>query len=205
MNIEYFFDSLKNIENSDVISLKPNTEIIHNHSIDISALNNGLHRFYVNAINNNGKSGIIQNKFLHINHVNKPDISEEITEMELFIDKDPGFNNGITIGSLLNDDYIDIEYILSLKSIIPGIHRIFVRAKNNQDIWGIPNFQSVDIQAIYGDFDYSRNLNLQDAIIVLQILADIKESKVIIQSGANGIRIGMKDIIFILKWIAKEL
>ena len=199
VNIEYFFDSIISVENSNVISLTPASEIIENRNIDISSLKNGLHRLYVYAIDEHGSYGIIQNKYFLINDYNVQDSPEMISELELFIDQDPGFNNGIKIGSLFNNDYIDIEYILSLKNMIPGMHSIYVRAKNDQDIWGIPQSQSIDIKTIYGDIDYSRKVDLHDAIIILQLLAGIKEFDYAIQSGT----IGMNNLIYILSRIAE--
>lgn len=57
-----------------------------------------------------------------------------VTELEYFIDTDPGFGNGtpITISTATS---LDISLNIDLSAVSPGLHTLFVRAKDDESSW----------------------------------------------------------------------
>ena len=66
--------------------------------------------------------------------------SEVISRIEYYFDSDPGPGNGNQLYP--SRDAVSIAELISAASLEPGIHRLFVRAKNDEAIWGLPQSAS---------------------------------------------------------------
>ncbi|HNT52812.1 MAG TPA: hypothetical protein PKH19_05365 [Candidatus Syntrophosphaera sp.] len=62
-------------------------------------------------------------------------ISGTVAEIEYYYDADPGYGNGTPIYSR---NTVDINQLINTDALADGFHRIYVRAKNQDGLWGLP-------------------------------------------------------------------
>ncbi|RLD50588.1 MAG: hypothetical protein DRJ05_19430, partial [Bacteroidetes bacterium] len=98
----------------------------------LSTINPGINSIYVRAKDNSGQWGLYTKKTFYVvqGSFNTPNL----TQMEYFLDNDPGFGNGTTI-SITPDSIINISFNVDLSAFSAGIHNIFVRAKDELGMW----------------------------------------------------------------------
>ena len=75
--------------------------------------------------------------------------ASNITQMEYFINNDPGVGNGTAItGFTQSNDVSDYAFVANVGVLPLGIHTIYVRTKNADGKWSITNKQTFDKQAL---------------------------------------------------------
>ncbi len=62
-----------------------------------------------------------------------------VSRIEYFFDADPGFGAGTAI---YNRDAVSLDQLISAAALSPGFHRIYVRARNNSGLWGMPQLKA---------------------------------------------------------------
>lgn len=143
--MEYFFDSDPGFGNGTSIPVTPGSEITVETNIDVSSLAVGLYRLYVRAKDEDGQWGIPQAKTVLIQATDVDDPLPDVTDVEYFLDNDPGLGSGSPI-SISPDDTINIADNRDLSNEQVGLHRLYVRAKNENGQWGIPQSHALFIQ-----------------------------------------------------------
>lgn len=58
-----------------------------------------------------------------------------VDQIEYFFDADPGPGNGVQI---FERSAVDIDEAISTAALSPGIHRLFVRSRNDGGVWSLP-------------------------------------------------------------------
>lgn len=132
--MEYFFDSDPGPGNGAPLSFANESNSIATYPLSLSTLSPGVHIIYVRAKNNIGKWGFTHRKLFYI----RPEIEGQnrlLTNLEYFIDTDPGYGMGTALTLENNINSID-SYQLPLDALNPGIHVIYVRGKDNKGNWG---------------------------------------------------------------------
>jgi len=132
-NIEYFFDKEPDVGNGKRIDLLQQNET-QTFNIDISSLNEGFHKLYIRAINDNNIWGTVQSKPLFIQFSNDS-ITKSVANVEYFFDQEPGFGNGTKL-DINSQNTVSSEQII-LKKLEPGYHKLHVRFQDNEGTWGI--------------------------------------------------------------------
>lgn len=69
----------------------------------------------------------------------------DIVEIEYFFDNDPGFGNGNTI-NFAPEHFINIQTTINLNNLSNGVHRLFVRAKDENGNWSMIQYRPVLVQ-----------------------------------------------------------
>ncbi|ETR69982.1 MAG: PKD domain containing protein [Candidatus Magnetoglobus multicellularis str. Araruama] len=150
-NIEYFFDTPPGFGNGTTISFLPYSQVELNQTIDVSDLTPGLHRIYVRALDEIGQWGIVQSKPVLITK-KFPDNNEspeycKITDIEYFFDHTTDFGNGSRL-SFNPDSSVALNETIDISELSPGLHRLYIRAKDETETWGIVQSRPVLIQAV---------------------------------------------------------
>lgn len=70
-----------------------------------------------------------------------PPLPQNIVAAEYYIDIDPGFGNGQTITITPGVDLNSVPVSVNTTGLSNGIHRVFIRTKNNEGAWSISNFR----------------------------------------------------------------
>ncbi|HMH24424.1 MAG TPA: T9SS type A sorting domain-containing protein [Puia sp.] len=66
-----------------------------------------------------------------------PSPAASISAIEWFIDNDPGFGNGAAVPFAMAADIPSLVVPVSLVGVKPGIHRLFVRSRDNAGNWAL--------------------------------------------------------------------
>lgn len=143
--MEYFIDTDPGISNANPLFLMPAPDITLQRSIYIGDLSEGLHRLYVRALDSAGKWGLPQCKPFIVQQTSPQQPLPDLTEMEYFIDTGviPG---GGTNLSLAPSDNVTANTIVTLNNLNDGLHRLYVRAKDEHERWGIPQCKPFIVQ-----------------------------------------------------------
>ncbi|MCF8299299.1 MAG: PKD domain-containing protein, partial [Saprospiraceae bacterium] len=131
--LEYFFDNDPGFGNGTPINISSNDTLDLNLNISTSGLSNGFHNVFYRAKDNRNIWSIYESYTIYIEGKGK---STQISEIEYFIDNDPGFGNGISI-PITQADTIDNIYNEIISGITEGYHRIYIRTKDNTGRWSI--------------------------------------------------------------------
>jgi len=133
---EYFFDSDPGFGNGTPVSVLPDSVITVQLNIDVSGLPSGLHKLYIRAQDENGKWGIAQPRLVLIQLTNIATPTPDVTEAEYFFNSDPGFGNGNSF-NFFPGDSISVTSNIDVFGLNPGLHKLYIRAKDETGKWGV--------------------------------------------------------------------
>ena len=145
VEIEYFFDVDPGFGNGVSVAVTPNNTVSAQFTADVSGLPPGLHNLYVRARDELGRWGIVQSKPIIVQRFDANDPSLNILDVEYFFDIDPGFGSG-TILDFVYDSEVELAENIDLSGLSTGLHRIYVRGKDNSGNWGIVQSKPILIQ-----------------------------------------------------------
>ncbi|MDG2449808.1 MAG: hypothetical protein P8M34_09215 [Saprospiraceae bacterium] len=131
--LEYFIDTDPGYDNGNPLGVSNGTESDANYTINLTGINLGIHTLYVRAKNKNGVWSFIQKRSFYVFDGGVAGTSE-LDYLEYFIDADPGYDNGEPLG-VSNSTDSDANYTIDLNGLAPGIHTLYVRAKNQSGLW----------------------------------------------------------------------
>ncbi|MDA3930311.1 MAG: S8 family serine peptidase [Prolixibacteraceae bacterium] len=142
--MEYFFDENPGFGNGNPIPIRKSpSESIENFSLDFNGLEEGYHTLYIRGKDNKGHWGLLsKNPFYRY----IPSESERITEVECYVDNDPGVGEAIEENvsptlDLIHNIFIGEEYLTK------GNHTIGVRVKNGYSMWSETKVSEYTINA----------------------------------------------------------
>ena len=132
---EYFIDTDPGYGKGTLIPVTPGISVDINSEIDLSSFSDGLHRVSIRARNSEGSWSHVTDRLVYKGtSVPENPVLFEISQVEYFVDNDPGFGKGteipVTPGISVN---INIE--IDLSSFSDGLHRLSIRAKNSEGTW----------------------------------------------------------------------
>lgn len=136
---EYFFDTDPGFGNGINIPVTAGLNLSNiSFSPVISGLSVGMHNLFIRTKNANG-SWSVTNR----HPVFKPDPANSlpatnITQMEYFIDTDPGFGNGVPIALVPAVNFSDWAIPVNISGLAAGNHHLYVRSKTSRG-WSITN------------------------------------------------------------------
>lgn len=129
--LEYFFDS--DPGQGSGIQIYSRNSVDLTQLISASSLDMGLHRLFLRGRNDSGQWGLpVSRNFFK---APPPPANFTVTRLEYYVDTDPGFGNGTQI-SLTTGNPVSVNVSLPFPGISDGIHRLYVRGRNNQGQWG---------------------------------------------------------------------
>ncbi len=136
--IEYFVDSDPGIGNGVLLSftnLAADTSLTF--QVNTSSLAIGLHKLFVRTQDSAGKNSVVQNRSFFIIPTNPG-----ITNMEYFVDADPGIGNGQQIAISPTSNDTSLSFNLNTSSLGVGLHTLYVRTKNSLGQYSVVQRQS---------------------------------------------------------------
>jgi len=146
VDVEYFFDEEPELGSGSSLSFTQNDTVEISTNIDVSGLDVGLHRLYVRAQDGNGQWGIVQSRPVLVQMSDANDPLPNIVDVEYFFDGDPGLGNGVSF-EFTPGDTVVIETRVPLDSLALGNHSLYVRAQDEDGLWGIPQFAAFSVQS----------------------------------------------------------
>lgn len=153
---EYFVDTDPGFGLGTAISLTPAGNISNaNIIINVNGLSVGIHRLFIRTRNTEGRWSLVAVKDFLYNqdpvYAAPPVAPQQVTAVEYFIDTDPGAGNGTAIGITPAVDLNNIPAMINTNGLPAGIHRMYIRTRNNEGRWSISNVKdfSVDFNPSY--------------------------------------------------------
>lgn len=137
---EYFIDEDPEYGNGTAITITQADNIDESFIVDLSDLSDGFHMLYIRIKDENGKwslanSRAFSKEFLPVEH------TPNITQVEYFIDEDPGYGNGINV-PITAQDSLDHSFIVDLSNLSDGFHVLYVRMQDENGKWSLANRKS---------------------------------------------------------------
>lgn len=131
---EYFFDTDPGFGAGTIVNVTPSAAINDfNIPISTSSLTTGFHKLYIRAQNANNEWTHTHVRSFYIVPLATP--SPNISQIEYFIDTDPGIGNAtqvsFTAAATINNLAIDISAV----PLTPGFHKLYVRSKSSDGQW----------------------------------------------------------------------
>lgn len=160
--MEYFIDSDPGIGMANSISITGGANIDETFTINTSSLPVGFHRIVFRVQDLNGIWSISNSRNFYVSASNLS-TTADISDLEYFIDLDPGFGNGTPI-SISTSSNIDINSIISTATLSVGFHRLHVRAQDSDGLWSNISTRSFYIA--------NSNLTTQSNITALEYYVD---------------------------------
>jgi len=113
--------------------------------IPVTSLSNGFHYLFTRVKDANGKwSPAEQRIFLKETLSALPPIPN-ITRVEYYIDSDPGFGNAAAVPFTPAASLHDQVFILDLSSLSQGSHKLFIRAKDANNVWSLVHVETISM------------------------------------------------------------
>ena len=131
---EYFFDIDPGIGSGIKLPVQVGDSISVSTIENIKNITTGLHRIYFRVKDSSGNWGIPQSQLVIIQNSGSAD---NINYAEYFFDTDPGFGNATKFTITSSDDVL-INETLNIENLVPGIHTLIVRVRDESGKWSIP-------------------------------------------------------------------
>jgi hypothetical protein len=130
---EYFFDTDPGTGNGHSIAINTGATVAQTVSIPVTGLPAGFHQLYLRVKNTNGNWGHYQTRAFLV--TNMGNANADITAIEYFFDTDPGNGRGHSISVSQSADVNEVIAI-PVNGLATGFHQLYLRARNNMNIWG---------------------------------------------------------------------
>jgi len=142
---EYYIDNDPGFGNGTAISVSSGNVVDVAFNLDVSALSTGLHFLNLRTRTNDGSWSLTHSHHIMVDVFQSVDT--EISEIEYFIDTDPGPGNATSV-SISQGKVVDVTFQADLSGLTPGIHFINARAKTTDNTWGNPHIHPVFIDVL---------------------------------------------------------
>lgn len=143
--LEYFFDSDPGPGNGISVALQNTSNETKSFIIDLSNVSNGIHTLYIRAKDLSNKWSLTSTiPFYRI-----PGITDKnITAVEFFIDQDPGRGLATQVPVYQPSPWFNQTFTVDLSCYTAGDHKLYLRAKDDQDRWSLTNIKSIAITVL---------------------------------------------------------
>ncbi len=132
---EYYVDSDPGFGSGTAISITAAADLDLSFTADLSSVGDGFHVLYVRAKDADGDWSVSTARpFLKSDLTTEA--SQNITEVEYYIDSDPGFGNGTSVSISAATD-LDLSFTSDLSSVSDGVHVLYMRAKDADGDWSV--------------------------------------------------------------------
>ena len=140
---EYFINTDQGLGQNTAIDLSSGATVSVDLNVSLSALANGIHKLYVRVKDSNGKWSIYGDALIF--KAEDPLSSVTITSAEYFIDTDPGYGNGTAVPVSMAGAEITSLFNVDVSNESPGLHRLYVRTKDDQGNWSINSSRLIQV------------------------------------------------------------
>jgi CARDB/Secretion system C-terminal sorting domain len=141
--VEYFFDADPGFGLATSIPITANTNITDQiHSIDISAVSNGFHSFFIRSRDDSGSWSLSVSSIVFRANFGASS-NAPIVKAEYFFDADPGFGNATPISLSSSNNISDVILAVDISTVSNGFHSFYIRSQDANGVWSLTNTQSI--------------------------------------------------------------
>jgi|GEM_PF-5276240 len=142
VKVEYFFDTDPGYHAGIQLPVVPPAPHLSSFTFDasIAGLNDGFHKLYVRAADENGVWSFSNSRAFLKNTVSTQ--LYDLAEVEYFFDTDPGPGNGTSVPFAPGPHITSLEFSIDISGLPAGFHHLYVRAKNEPGVWSLTSRRS---------------------------------------------------------------
>ncbi|MEO6317020.1 MAG: CARDB domain-containing protein [Chitinophagaceae bacterium] len=156
ISAEYFFDNDPGFGQGNAIAVAAGTDLTAvTANINPTGLSIGTHRLYIRSKNRENswaitlvKDFIVDSDF---SYPAVPDVAQQVTAAEYFIDTDPGFGGGTAFNFTPGTDVSGVVASINTAGLGIGTHRVYVRSRSQEGRWSITLVKDFIVNS---DFSY---------------------------------------------------
>ncbi len=131
--VEYYIDTDPGYGAGVDVPITPGSDVTQDFTVDLSGQSEGLHVLYVRAKDQGGNWSLSYAKpFITVALT----VVSDITQVEYYIDTDPGFGAGVDVPITPGSD-ITQTFTVDLTGQSEGLHVLYVRAKDQGGSWSL--------------------------------------------------------------------
>jgi len=135
---EYFFDKDPGQGlGTGIPTGAPADSINITQSISFASLSVGYHNMFIRTENASGEWSLYEGRNVYIAPTPVKTVASRITTAEYFFDNDPGQGNGTPLTTGAPADSVNKTVPISVASLTPGFHNLFIRTKDSLGIWSL--------------------------------------------------------------------
>ncbi len=135
--LEYFFNTDPGVGFGTEIPVSEIGDVLElNVNITTVGLPIGMHTLFIRAKNDSSEWGLPIKKLVYVDRMS-PNEEQQISEIEYYFDEDPGVGNGIPLEVSTEND-VEMMASLDASGLSRGMHTLFIRAKQQDGVWGLP-------------------------------------------------------------------
>ena len=131
--LEYYLDDDPGYGQAIELPLADPQDSQADYNIDLSTVNPGIHTLYVRARDSYGRWSFIQRRMFYVFDAPGGGASQ-LTRLEYFLDDDPGYGQATEL-PLADPQDSQADYNIDLSTVNPGIHTLYVRARDSHGRW----------------------------------------------------------------------
>lgn len=136
---EYFFDDDPGYGAADQVALTAAVDVDELIVATANSLSVGFHNFYLRIQDASGRWSLPVTRAVYVDL--SGNVFSNIVELEYFFDTDPGFDQGTSIPISPSESEPIRELIVGASALGPGNHILGVRAKNEDNVWGMTEYE----------------------------------------------------------------
>lgn len=119
---------------------------------DITSLSDGFHTLYTRFKDTNGSWSLTNTRTFYKQPVSLAEPLANITQVEYFVDTDPGFGKGRQINIAPATTLENTIFEVDAQNLSLGDHILYVRAKNKNEYWSLTNRSPFRLEPPSGTF-----------------------------------------------------
>lgn len=132
--VEYFWNTDPGYGNANQINITPGTNQDLSFNLDLTNLPAGINSLYVRSKDAYNRWSLYTKKNIFV--IDGFETIPLLVELEYYWDVDPGLGNGIEV-SIAADANIDQSFSISIDTLSPGLHSLYVRSRDMYNRWSL--------------------------------------------------------------------
>jgi len=133
--IEYFLDTDPGYGNATPVTFTETEGVIGaDYTVDLTGLSKGFHNLYIRVQDNRGAWSITSRRAYYIF---ENESNHAISQIEYFIDADPGFGKGTALDFTEENGQVLIDHTIDIAGLDNGFHTLYIRTKDASGAWSI--------------------------------------------------------------------
>lgn len=177
---EFFFDTDPGYGEATPLSFNPDTDVDIAVNLDVSTLENGIHKLLIRAQDNAGQWTTTKSHIFY-KGIFSTGTAANIKTVEYYIDTDPGFGSGTKVIFTPGTE-LDLFFNADLTAFADGCHELYIRTQDENDSWSLIHSHPFCINATgISEFTVSDFLifpNPSNGNFTLEIKSNSKKTKV---------------------------
>ncbi|MEM1138178.1 MAG: hypothetical protein AAGI07_20285, partial [Bacteroidota bacterium] len=150
---EYFIDEDPGVGNGIPIGLNIADDTVEAAlTINTELLSTGEHLLVIRVKDDNGNWSLSNYSRFYVEENYTIPVSQNLNNLEFFIDNDPGIGNGTTLVVSEDSSYLNLNGIINTTGLSAGNHKLAFRTRDAEGNWSLSNYSQFYLEADYSPY-----------------------------------------------------